>query len=274
MLPSQRPETREGVCRVVLVEADDGRCHLSLEALRGQLEGAVVGLASGDRFLDPLQERAEDEPIGDPTALGPSPESSVLRNRPELLDGRRRLRRRDEEGPAGRQVRMEERFGLECRGGVRVARLGLPPFALGSSPVARRSEREPEVEPRHPASGMQFDESPQALEAPLRPGGEGCPDGSLDGRRVVAEDSSELPQGGLALPPLVFPLGEDELTRIGLARESAQLKGWGRRRGLGPAAIALEEGTGDHRGHDEDGRGGHETYDSGPGRHRSSVPAP
>ena len=67
----------------------------------------------------------------------------------------------------------------------------------------------------------------------------------------------ELPQGSLTLAALVVPLGGDELARVRLAREDAQVEGRRRGRGIGPPAVALEERAGDHRSHDEDGRGRH-----------------
>src|SRR5215207_778231 len=131
MKASQGPEARKSVGRLILVEPNDGFRRPCLEALRGELEGTVVGPPRRDRFLDPLQEGTQDEPVDGSATLGSPPKSCLLRNRPKVLDGRRGLSRQDEEGPAGGHVRMEERFRLERGGRVGVTRLGLAPLPLG-----------------------------------------------------------------------------------------------------------------------------------------------
>ena len=178
---SEGPEAGEGVRRVVLVEANDGRRRSGLEALGGQLERAIVGPTGGDRPLDPLQEGAQDEPVGGPTTLGSPPESRLLRGRTEPLQ-------MDAGGCAAvmKKGRPGAMFGWRSDSDSSAA--GLSGSRASASrhsrsapaPVAGCVEREAEVEPCHPASGMRLDERPQALEASFRPGSEGRSDCRLD----------------------------------------------------------------------------------------------
>ena len=187
------PEARERVRRVVLVEANDGRRRPGLEALRGQLERSIVGLLGGDRPLDPLQEGAQDEPVGGPTALGSPPESRLLRGRtePSGVDagGCAAVMKKGRPG-AMFGWRSDSASSAAGVSGSRASASRHSRSASLGSPVAL--EREAEVEPCDPASGMRIDERPQAAEAPFRPGCEGRSNCRLDGSRVRAEDGSKL----------------------------------------------------------------------------------
>ena len=215
----QGPEAGERARGVVLVEAPERGGDASRQVVRVGGDGGIEDPPGRERPADALERNAVRELLLHPTGCRAPLELVELLLGGQALEPRRRLDGCDERRAARCEVRVENVVGADRGRRVGLPALDLAPLPGGALAVAVGQEGEAEVETGDAAVRLLGDQRLEALDRPVRPGGDGRSDRGLDRVGVRRQQLLEAGARLLALAVLELLLRVAERAGLGVVSD-------------------------------------------------------